>query len=136
MDESLLQAWRDTDYRVRLSRGGWASIRIDAPLPAVLEEGAGARDWGFITAWHPHSRPRALFANREAQRRLLADLRALPGVAVAAAIGVGASGWREPSLFAVGVGVLRLDELAARYGQSAYLHGSGRSLAVLRILKP
>mgnify|MGYP000918935557 CR=1 FL=1 len=136
MDEGLLQAWRDTDYRVRLSRGGWATIRIDAPLPAALVDGVGARGWGFITAWHPHSRPRALFANRAAQRSLLADLRALPGVAVAPAVGVGASGWREPSLFAVGIGVSRLDELAARYGQSAYVHGSVRSRAALRILEP
>ena len=42
MDERLLAAYLATDYRVRLARGGWASIRIGAPLPAALATGLTA----------------------------------------------------------------------------------------------
>ncbi|WP_255367303.1 hypothetical protein [Dyella sp. OK004] len=50
MDESLLAAYRATAYRVRLRQGGWATIRIDAPLPTALATIVGEHPWGFVTA--------------------------------------------------------------------------------------
>jgi hypothetical protein len=134
MDEALRAAWLDTGYRVRLPRGGWAAIRVGEAPPPALRGILGDRPWGYLTAWNPQAQPRPRALNRRDQRRLLAALKALPGVAVHAGIGVGRSGWREPSLLAVGLETKALDELAARYRQLAYVHGCGHGAARLRIL--
>ncbi len=132
MDE-LLGAYQTTDYRVRLARGGYASIRVDRPLPSGLLSLVGSKHWGFITAWNPESQPLARQANRRAQRMLLRALRERPGTSVHAAMGVSAdSKWKEPSLFVVGPGIQQLDPLARRFRQNAYLHGQGEGLAALR----
>jgi nucleotide-binding universal stress UspA family protein len=127
MDERLLAAYRATDYRVRLPRGGWASIRVGEALPDALGPLVGDRPWSFVTAWNPRSRPMPRAANRQAQRALLAALRERSDVAlIRAGIGAG-SDWREPSLFVVGPGPDAMDTLALRFDQNAYVHGHGRS---------
>jgi hypothetical protein len=72
--------------------------------------------------------------NLAAQRELLAALQAQPGVVVHPAIGVGTSGWSEPSLFVVGAAVHVLDTLAGIHGQLAYVHGEAGGTALLRVL--
>lgn len=132
MDKALTAAYRASGYRVRLPRGGWATIRIDQPLPEPLQQLVGSHAWGFITAWNPRSQPRARQVNRMAQRQLLTALRALPATgAIRPGIGVG-NGWREPSLFAIGPGVETLDRLARFHEQHAYVHGRARETARLR----
>lgn len=132
MDERLLVAYRRTDYRVRLPGGSTASLRVDAPVPAGLHALVGTSPWGFITAWHPGSHRAPRDANRQAQRRLLAELLADPTTrTILAAVGVGADGWREPSLFAIGTPHAVLERLAAAFGQRAFLAGSGQDLARL-----
>ena len=135
MDEHLLAAYRTTDYRVRLRRGGWAAIQIGDSLPPALAALAGERHWGFITAWNPRSEahPRAL--NRQAQRELLAALRDLPEtISIRVGVGVGQH-WHEASLFAVGPEAEALDALARHFGQNAYVHGQGaHGEAALRLM--
>lgn len=134
MDESLRVAFAATEYRVRLTRGGWATIRVDQQLPAALRELVGARRWGFITAWNPRAQLRDRADNRMAQRKLLSALRRLPSaVAIHPAIGVGTN-WREPSLFVIGPDTTALDALADANGQRAYVHGHARGHACLRWL--
>ena len=138
MDEALLAAYRATDYRVRLARGGWVSIRIDQPLPVELRDLARNLPWGFITAWHPFSKRAPRPDNRIAQRALLASLRALPETLVIRA-GLGASrngSWKEASLWVVGPGVPALDALARRFAQAGYVHGKGAMPAQLRLTPP
>lgn len=137
MDERLLAAYRNTDYRVRLPAGGTASLRIDRPLPTALRALVADRPWGFITAWNPGSVPAPRTANRAAQRRLLVELRAMPDVkAIRPAIGVGLQDWREPSLFVVGATPDALDALCRRYDQLACLTGLGPGKASLRWTAP
>ena len=133
MDERLLDAYRATDYRVRLERGGWATIRVDEALPSVLSAWAEDAPWSFVTAWNPGSMPTPRAANRLAQRALLAALRARPDVRlIRAGVGMG-TGWRESSLFVVGPDARAMDVLARRFEQNAYVHGFGPSgRAVLR----
>lgn len=134
MDEALLEAFRATAYHVCLDTVTWATIRVDVPLPAPLAALAGARPWAFVTAWNPQARRRPPAENLAAQRELLAALQEQPGVAVHPALGVGTSGWSEPSLFVVGADVPVLDELARAHGQLAYVHGAAGSAARLRVL--
>lgn len=135
MDEALLAAYRATDYRVRLARGGWVTIRIDQPLPGELRDPAGNLPWGFITAWNPFSKPLPRPDNWIAQRALLAALRALPETAVIRpGLGINRDGsWKEASLWVVGPGVPALDALAQRFGQVGYVHGEGAMPAHLRL---
>jgi hypothetical protein len=132
MDETLLAAYRATTYRVRLVRGGWAAIRIDAPLPPALLGLVGEDCWSVLTAWNPQSEPRARAENRDAQHRLLGELKTC-GRAIVAAEGVGDS-WREASLFVVGPDTTMVDIHARRYRQNAYVHGKAAGPAMLRIL--
>ena len=134
MDEALLEAFHATTYHVCLDTVTWATIRVDLPLPAQLADVAGAHPWAFITAWNPQARRRPPAENLAAQRELLAALQKQPGVAVHPAIGVGTSGWSEPSLFVVGAGVHSLDKLARAHGQLAYVHGEADGAALLRVL--
>ena len=134
MDSDLRAAFEATDYRVRLTRGGWATIRIGEAPPVSLQDAIGTRCWGFITAWNPGARPRDRRHNRVAQRRLLESLRALPGaVAIRPALGVAAD-WREPSLFVIGPDTTTLDTLAGHCQQRAYVHGRASGSARLRWL--
>jgi hypothetical protein len=138
MDEALLAAYRATDYRVRLARGGWVAIQIDQPLPEELRDLAQGLPWGFITAWHPSSKLAPRPHNRIAQRALLAALRALPEtVVVRAGLGASREGpWKEASLWVVGPGLPQLDALAHRFGQAGYVHGEGATPARLRLTAP
>ncbi|WP_179477054.1 MULTISPECIES: DUF3293 domain-containing protein [unclassified Rhodanobacter] len=134
MDETLLQAYRDTEYLVCLDTVEWACIRVDQALPASLRRMVDVSAWGFITAWNPLSEARALADNLAAQRALRADLQIIPDASMFAAIGIGRGGWHEPSLFVIGADQPSLDVLGRRYRQHAYVHGTGAEPARLRIL--
>ncbi len=132
MAEDFATAYAATDYRVRLPRGGWATIRIGEPLPKALHERVGTQPWGFITAWNPHGLQRNRQANRTAQQQLATALKASPStLMILPAIGVGRD-WREPSLFAVGPDTAWLDSLARLYEQLAWIHGDTSGIARLR----
>ncbi|WP_449428947.1 DUF3293 domain-containing protein [Rhodanobacter umsongensis] len=134
MDEALLEAFRATTYHVSIDTVSWATLRVDLPLPVVLADVVGMHSWAFITAWNPQARRRPPAENLAAQRELLAALQAQPGAVVLPAIGVGSSGWSEPSLFAIGPGVATFDRLARAHRQLAYVHGEAAGAALLRML--
>ncbi|HEX8779244.1 MAG TPA: DUF3293 domain-containing protein, partial [Rhodanobacter sp.] len=121
------------DYRVRLAHGGFASIRVDAPVPAALLALIGSRSWSFMTAWNPCSEGRPRDQNHHAQRALLAALQKLPSTAsIYPAIGAGQD-WREPSFFIVGPALAETDALARQFQQNAYVHGLAGGYARLRL---
>jgi hypothetical protein len=136
----LIAIYKRADYRVRLPRGGHASIRVGEPLPESLRAMLPDADapWGFITAWNPFSTPQSPAANRAAQRQLLATLRGqAPASCIHAAVGVGADidtngqRWREPSLFAAGVPFTVLDALMLHFGQHAIIRATSSAPAQL-----
>ena len=135
MDEFLLESFRSTAYHVNLDLVGWATIRVDLSLPAELVPVVGARPWAFITAWNPQARRRPATENLAAQHELLATLQSHPDVAVHGALGVGTSGWAEPSLFVIGLDLVTLDQLATEHAQLAYVHGEAAGVAHLRLLE-
>jgi hypothetical protein len=134
MDEVLLEAFRSTTYHVCLDAVTWAIIRVDLPLPAVLAKAVGNQPWAFITAWNPQARRRPPAENEAAQRQLLDAVTRAPGARAYPAIGVGTSGWSEPSLFVTGLDVPALDGLTRAHGQLAYVHGQAGGAATLRVL--
>jgi hypothetical protein len=133
MDNSLIDAYRTTDYRVRLTQGGWVSIRVDAALPLPLHALIGERSWAFITAWNPGSQEQPRVQNHAAQQALLLALRQLPQTAcIRPGLGIGEV-WREASLFVVGPNLSDIDLLAQQFQQNAYVHGLGQGYARLRL---
>ncbi|GAB2570237.1 DUF3293 domain-containing protein [Dyella jejuensis] len=133
MDNSLIDVYRAADYRVRLTRGGWACIRVDAALPSSLQEMIGRHSWAFITAWNPHSQKQPRAQNHAAQHALLSALRGLlQTVDIRLGIGVGGH-WRETSFFVIGPDLAAIDELAQQFRQNAYVHGLGNGYARLRL---
>lgn len=136
MNKALLDAFHATDYLVCIDTVEWAGIRIDQPLPTSLQALVGARSWGFITAWNPRAETtRTPAGNLAAQRELLTALRAWPEAVIHPAIGIGPTGWSEPSLFVVGPDTATLDTLARHHEQLAYVHGHADSIACLRVLE-
>ncbi|QAU23934.1 DUF3293 domain-containing protein [Dyella sp. M7H15-1] len=133
MDNSLIDVYRSTDYRVRLAQGGWVSIQVDAALPVSLHPLIEDRCWAFITAWNPDSQAQPRAQNRVAQQALLTALRKLPRtICIRPGLGVG-DAWRETSLFVVGPNLADIDELAQQFQQNAYVHGLGNGYARLRL---
>ncbi|MEO8777473.1 MAG: DUF3293 domain-containing protein [Rhodanobacter sp.] len=135
MDDALREAFRATAYHVNLDTLNWATIRVDLPLPAELAVVVGARPWAFITAWNPQARRRPAADNLSAQKTLLAALQSDAAVSVYPAIGVGSSGWIEPSLFVVGIDTAAMDALARTHRQLAYVCGVAGAAAALRELE-
>lgn len=133
MNEFLLEVFRNTAYHVVIDTVRWAAIRIDLPLPAELAATVGGRHWGFVTAWNPQASRRSQAENLTAQQALLDALRKLPDAAVFPAIGVGPSGWSEPSLFVAGIDMPMLDGLMREHAQLAYVHGLAGGPATLRM---
>lgn len=133
MDDALLEAFRAAAYHVNIDMVRWATIRVDLPLPIDLAPLVGTRPWAFITAWNPQARRRPSAENLAAQTDLLTALQAQAETIVRPAIGVGSSGWIEPSLFVVGPDIATLDRLAQAHGQLAYVHGEASSAALLRV---
>lgn len=134
MDEVLLEAFRATTYHVCLDTVTWAILRVDLPPPATLAKTIGPGPWAFITAWNPGARRRLPAENEAAQRQLLDEIGQVPGARAYPAIGVGTSGWSEPSLFVTGLDVSAMDALARAHGQLAYVHGVAAGPATLRTL--
>ena len=135
LPESIRRAWRETDYRVRLPHGGYASIRCGQPLPAPLLAWLprATAPWGYITAWNPAGVRLQPRDNRIRQRRLRDELKA-DRYLYYVGTGVGTNNWREPSLFVPGITYPRLDALAHRFGQLGVVRGTGAGPAELHDL--
>jgi hypothetical protein len=135
LPESIRRAWEETDYRVRLPRGGYVSIWCGRPLPVPLLALLRNADdpWGYITAWNPAGVRLPLTANKTRQRRLRDELKA-DRHRYFGGIGVGPSDWREPSLFVPGMSHVHLDAMARRFGQIGVVRGIGAEPAELHEL--
>ena len=122
---TLVEAYRETLYRVTLPSGGTADVRVGRPSPALdaaLVE-AGAAAWGFVTASNPA--PRTLSRALNARRlRALWQRAGRGGRPVWPAVGLGHSGGPSER----GVVVLAVSEgdligLGRAFGQLAVVCG-------------
>ncbi|TAN03834.1 MAG: DUF3293 domain-containing protein [Rhodanobacteraceae bacterium] len=135
LPESIRRAWTETDYRVRLPHGGYVSIWCGRPLPPQLLALLRHADdpWGYITAWNPAGVSLSLASNKIRQRRLRDEIKG-DRHRYFGGLGVGASDWREPSLFVPGMTYAQLDAMARRFGQLGVVRGTGAGVAELHEL--
>lgn len=118
------RAYLATTYRL-FAGNERLDLRIGARAPALdrLLHASGMRNWAFVTACNPGSRPLPAWRNRARQlrlRRSLAGMRLrLPGLGVP-----DASGWKpEPSVLVAPVPPGRARRIARRFGQNAVVAG-------------
>lgn len=123
MDDHLLRAYRDTDYRVDVDAG--FSIRIGTRCAAldVILSAHGMSEAAFLTAWNPYSKATSEIDNAAAQAHLAAHLTAA-GYEFLQGEGVGQGGdWPpEPSLLILGISRQAATEISKSYGQNAYVY--------------
>jgi hypothetical protein len=133
--EGLLQAFAQTDYRVRLDaddvvvRVGCGHDRLDRSLDG--------RDWTIITAFNPGARPGDDGDNRRRHERLCDDARQ-SGFETRPSVNRDPSGrWPdEPGLLIVGLNADARAQLARRFDQAAVLIGRGGDIARLELHGP
>ena len=130
---ALRPAYLATAYWAYTPRGA-IEIRVGVRslvLERVLREYA-ERDWIFLTAFNPHSRPAPAAVNQAAQTRLLARLHAAGGIVFPGTGVPDGTGWvPEPGFLGVGIDAPRGLALAAEFGQNALLAGAAGTAADL-----
>ena len=138
MDErrALAAAYRRTRYLVELPPARTARILLDGPNTWMIDwlHDAAATPWTYLTAWNPLGRPDAPDTNRARNTRLVAQLheagyRCYPGRGQPPP---GEAWEAEESYWILGMSETAGADWAVRYGQLAYLTGSGISSAALR----
>lgn len=112
----LVAAYLDADYRLEL-HGEWHPLAIGAPAPAIEDAFPGARRFGLLSAWNPHSVVLPEAANRDADERLRAALQDSglpfrPGFSAARN-----RSWREPSWVVADMALPAFDAVTRRFGQ-------------------
>ncbi|WP_440223199.1 DUF3293 domain-containing protein [Dokdonella sp. MW10] len=118
---SLLAAYRNTRYDVRLPGGRRLTIRIGDPPPValILPRGDPTHASAILTACNPRSLPLPAADNR---RRMHELVRTLVGHGLLMLPAVGCApgdAWREASLLVPSIPLDLLDALARRFGQNA-----------------
>ena len=123
MHRELEAAFRRTRYRVFAASGELLLQvdRVEPALAAVLRD-SGAHCAALLTAFNPDGRRQAPFRNRQSQQRLHRELQRR-GHAVIPARNEDPRGlWpMEPSLLVPNLPLIHARQLAAHYGQVAFL---------------
>lgn len=117
----------DAAYRATTYRVGTLALRMDEPNPPALDvlmEGRGYREYAYITAYNPGSRPLPESENRRRQRALIERLQdegrlVLRGEAIS-----DTADWPpEPSLLVLGMSAEEAKALGRELGQNAVVVG-------------
>ena len=113
---TLADAYAVANYRWELG-GRWHALRLGQPAPELEAQYPQAAVFGLLSAWDPHSIPRAETVNRSADEALHTVLLA-SGLPYRAGFSSAANrSWREPSWVVAGMPLEELDRLALRFGQ-------------------
>ena len=136
IDTAVVQAYRETEYRV--SGPGGFTLRIDEPSPELLRACTqrGVTSSAFITAWNPFSRRVTPAENLDRQARLIAELgqRQLRFIE-----GIGqhpSNDWPgEPSLLIFGITLEQARELGVAFEQNAVIWAGADAVPQLVLLR-
>lgn len=126
LPDELLAAYRATRYRV-FAPGRELLLHIDQrdeSLAKLLRE-AWVEGGALLTAWNPGSQHQSLEKNRALQKQLVGELETAGHPCLAARneaqADQAADVWNEDSVLALDIGVDAARDIAARYGQLAFL---------------
>jgi hypothetical protein len=122
LDETIIQAYRETNYQVHAAEPFTLRIsEVCAACDALMDAHKTATA-AYLTAWNPFSQRRTDVENARAQEVLGAELAA-ESILVLPGDGVGRIGhWPpEPSLFALGISRDKAFSFAQKYQQNAFV---------------
>jgi hypothetical protein len=132
---TLVDAYCAANYRWELD-GRWHALRVGHPAPDLEAGYPDCAVFGLVSAWDPHSVPRAEAVNRTADEALHTTLLA-SGLPYRAGFSSAANrSWREPSWLVMGMPLEELDRLALRFGQLATLGWQRGEPVRLRMYAP
>ena len=125
MNSELHQAFINTSYRVLQSRN------IDIKINQTYTEFDKLENWAFITAWNPSPEILSLKENQSRNKQLEQDIKQL-GLKYSLGIGISEDQkWSEESFFIENIDLNKANELAAKYGQLAFVCGIRNQNAML-----
>lgn len=125
MDIQHHDAFLNTIYRVL------QTPTFDIKIDQYQEECNKFENWAFITAWNPLPDILSLEENQSRNKKLQQDLDILE-LKYSLAIGKSEDGnWSEESFFIENCGLKKANELAAKYGQLAFVFGEKEQKATL-----
>lgn len=129
---SLVQAYLAADYRWEFD-GTWQPMPLGARADALENAFPGARSFGLLSAWNPHSLDRPDAENRADDDALHAALLASGLEHRPAFSSARNRTWREPSWIVMDMPVAQFDALARRFRQLATVHGERGQPLRLRV---
>lgn len=122
MEKSLIEAYRETEYRI--TENDLITLRVDEPNSSLdrLLTSRKLTTAAYLTAWNPYSHPTSLLDNEAAQEQLLAEIKAL-GLDVLHGEGVGLdNSWPpEPSFLVLGIDRDQAELLSRKFRQNAFI---------------
>ena len=127
--DQLHQAFFNTSFKV-LGETEFI-IKIDI----IILEVQLFNSWAFITAWNPSPEILSPEENRNRNKNLENDIIKF-GLKYSNGIGISADEqWSEKSFFIENISLDNANELAAKYGQLAYVFGTKNEVAALLYTK-
>lgn len=134
MEKSLIEAYRETEYRI--TENDLIILRVDEPNSSLdhLLTSRKLTTAAYLTAWNPYSQPTSLPENEAAQKELLAEIKAL-GLNILHGEGVGLdNSWPpEPSFLVLAIDRDQAERLSRKFRQNAFIWlslGKGPELAL------
>lgn len=125
----LHQAFLNTSFKVL----GKTDFIIK--IGTIISEVQLFNSWTFITAWNPSPEILTLEENRIRNKNLEYDIIKF-GLKYSNGIGISADEqWSEESYFIENISLDKTNELAAKYGQLAYVFGTKNEVATLLYTK-
>jgi hypothetical protein len=125
MNSELHHAFLNTTYRVL------QSPFIDIKINQANAEFDKLENWAFITAWNPSPDILSLEENQNRNKQLEQDIKQL-GLKYSLGRGLSEDGnWSEESFFIENIDFEKTNELSAKYGQLAFVHGTRGENATL-----
>jgi hypothetical protein len=120
--EEIHQAFLETRYIVHLDKD--VILRIGGEGLELISRIPNLRSWAFLTAWNPLPDILSLSENQQRQARMEEALRSL-GYRIHPGLGVSADGqWSEASCLIEDISLDAAQEMAARFGQLAFVFGT------------
>ena len=104
-------------------------------IDTIISEVQHLNSWAFITAWNPSPEILSPEENRNRNKNLENDIIKF-GLKYSNGIGISADEqWSEKSFFIENISLDNANELAAKYGQLAYVFGTKNEVATLLYTK-
>jgi hypothetical protein len=134
---ALLALYRESHYEVEMPRGGAATLRIGAPVPAAVKRWIGNGGIAFyVTACNPHSTSLTHEENEVRLETLRAEMRRRGCRWLEGAGHIPGEAWREQCLLVVGIDDAEAADLARRHDQNSIVVVPAKAAVTLRIYRP